>query len=262
VIEVGEIDARREHVPAAIFAVLDHVAAQHRDVALRIERREVDRGFLIGNRAGVLGVEEAPVAHGHIGGLAAPLDRGAFEIDPAAFEKARQQLERLRPRQQHGVAQMRAGGGTVEYVREQNALVDLDAVLVALDERAFATHLLAGRHQPGHFARGGVNEIGDAQEGGQVFGERAVERLGVRLEEGIARRAVGALDERSGARLRGVAHRLLRQDGKKRAALLPVLAERRDVAAIVAARGRPLVPPGRGRLARQQRGQQCGIGLI
>src|ERR1700724_1666901 len=115
---------------------------------------------------------------------------------------------------------MRAGGRMVERVREQNPLVDFGAVLVALDERAFPRDLLARRHQPGYFARGRVDEIGDAQEYREIFGERAIERLRVRREEDVAVGAVGTLDERGGAGLRGVARRLLRARRGKRARLL------------------------------------------
>ena len=81
---------------------------------------------------------------------------------------------------------MRADGRAIKQMREQDALVDFDAVLVALGEGAFALHLIARGYETRYFARRGVDKVGDAHERGEVLGERAIERLGVGREEDVA----------------------------------------------------------------------------
>ena len=80
VIEVREIDAGAEHVAVLVFRMLDRHAAQHRDLDLRIEQREIDAGFHAVERGLVLGIEEARIAERQDRRLAAPLDRGAGQV--------------------------------------------------------------------------------------------------------------------------------------------------------------------------------------
>ena len=60
--------------------MLDHAAAQHRDLDLWIEQREIDASLHAGERGLVLGVEEARIFEGQERGLAAPVDRRAGEL--------------------------------------------------------------------------------------------------------------------------------------------------------------------------------------
>ncbi len=80
-IEMRQVDAGREQAPAAVFRVLDRVAAQHGDIGRRIERGDVDRDFKPVERRLVFGIEKARVAHGDQRRLAAPLQRRAFELE-------------------------------------------------------------------------------------------------------------------------------------------------------------------------------------
>jgi hypothetical protein len=58
-VEVREVDAGAEQALARVLGVRDGVAAQHADLGLRVEQREVDRGLQAGDRGLVLGVQVA-----------------------------------------------------------------------------------------------------------------------------------------------------------------------------------------------------------
>ena len=61
---------------------------------------------------------------------------------------------RLRPRQQHGVAEMASGALAAEHRGQEQALVDLEAALVALEAALLGGDLLRRRHQARHHAGG------------------------------------------------------------------------------------------------------------
>ena len=132
-----------EDASSRIFRVLDRSAAQHRDAGGRIEDGDVDRGFHRVDGGLVLGVEVARIAGDQMDGLAAPLQRDRSEIQPAVGGKLGELLGDVRARQQHRVAEMPAALLMSEHVRQQNALVDLAPVLVALEQRVLFRDLLA-----------------------------------------------------------------------------------------------------------------------
>ncbi len=72
-----------------------------------------------------------------------------------------------------------------EHVSKEQALVDLDAVLVALPMRRFGGDLLSRRDQSGNEVRRGVDEIFDAPKRRAAFGQAIVDRLDVSGEEAI-----------------------------------------------------------------------------
>ena len=103
------------------------------------------------------------MSHGR--GLALPLDRRGAEIDRAACAvNSRSRASDFGSRQQHRVAEMRAGVRMRQHVREEDALIDLDAVLVALHLLALRIDLLARRHQAGNELGGLVGEHIGAHE--------------------------------------------------------------------------------------------------
>ena len=147
---MGEIDAGGEDLAAGIFRMIDHVAAQHADLAHGIEQGDIGGSLGVVERVVVLGVEEARVVDRHHRRLAAPLHPRRAEIDHAVLDELAHALDRFRLRQQHGLAEMRAGIGQRQHLREENALVDLDAVLLALHQPAFGVDLLLRRRQTRH----------------------------------------------------------------------------------------------------------------
>src|SRR4029453_19206410 len=105
-IEMGEIDTGAEHAAPLVFRMLDHRAAHDRDLARAVEQREIDADFRAVERGLVLGVEKARVVLRHHRGLAGALHRGTRELDDAVALELLQQVLRLRPRNQHGMAEM------------------------------------------------------------------------------------------------------------------------------------------------------------
>src|SRR5262249_9076657 len=136
-IKMGEIDAAAKDPAPAIFRMVERAAAHDRDLGRGIERREIDRDLHGSERGLVLGVEETRILHGQNARLAAALEEDRAEIDRTIGRKLRQQFRRLRSRQQHRMAEVKARGLVGEHVGEKDALIDLDAVLVALQERTF-----------------------------------------------------------------------------------------------------------------------------
>jgi hypothetical protein len=76
---VRQVDAGAEHAMARVLGVRDDVAAQHANLGLAVEQRHVHRGLEARDRRLVLGIEVARVAHRDHGGLALPVQRGAFQ---------------------------------------------------------------------------------------------------------------------------------------------------------------------------------------
>ena len=107
-VEVREVQPGAEDPPAGVARVLDDAAAQHRDLDLLVEQREVDRGLQRAGRGVVLGVEVARVAQLDRADLAVADDRRGAEIDVAG---ALQLLDGARARARSGAASRRSGGG-------------------------------------------------------------------------------------------------------------------------------------------------------
>jgi hypothetical protein len=78
---VGQIDARREQPAAAIFGVLDDIAAQHGDFGRRIERGNVDRDLQSVECRLIFGIEKPRIAHRYHGGFAATFEDCARQFE-------------------------------------------------------------------------------------------------------------------------------------------------------------------------------------
>ncbi len=133
-----------------------------------------------------LGVEEARILHQYDRRLAAAYDRRRTEVDLACRGIFGEPRERFRLRQQHRVTQMRAGLLVRHHMREEDALVDLDAVpsrsapgrAAPRPRRATAS----GRDQVG----GRIDERLGAHEFAVMVGERRIHMLDVRAQERLA----------------------------------------------------------------------------
>ncbi len=180
-----------------------------------IEDRGVDRDFHLVERCVVFGIEEALVLRGDHGSFAAPLDADFAEIKRAIRIEFFQRVGGFRPRKEHGVAQMTPGGFIGEDVGEENALVDLDAVFLALQEWRFGGDLSLCRRQSRYGIGRGEHQIFQADELCPVACQFVVEQLAVGGEEMFALLARAGENGRRGASLRRVAHRLLWQARKQ-----------------------------------------------
>ena len=201
------------------------------DRARAVEDRHVHRGFHLVEGGVVLGVEEAGIRGGeeHGGQVARPLQPRGAEVEGAVPCESRGELGAFGAGQQGGVAEMEAGAGVAEDVREEDALVDLDAVLVALVEAGFGGDLPLGRDEAGHQRGGAPGQLVHAEEARAAGRGRIVDPIGVRGQEALARCA-GRRQHRSGRRgLGGPPLRLLRQRADQAAGLGPEGAVARDV---------------------------------
>ena len=128
---MGEIDARAKNALAAIFLVVHRDAAHDGDLGRSIERRNIDGDLGLGEGRVVLGIEKARIDHVEMDGLAASREARCAEVERAACGEFGGKRGAFRARQQHGVAEMLADARAREHVRKEQALVDLNAVLVA-----------------------------------------------------------------------------------------------------------------------------------
>ena len=135
-VEMREIDPRPEDPLSGIFRMLDHAAAHDHDFGRGVENREVDGNFHRSSVVCILRVEVARVAGGEMDGVASPLQSRRAEIERAVRDELRQVRMRLRVRQQHRVTEMAPAKLVAEHMREKQALVDLEPVLVALKRLA------------------------------------------------------------------------------------------------------------------------------
>jgi hypothetical protein len=84
---VREIDAGIVDAAAGILSFRDHVAAQHRDLALPVEGADVGADLGRGLGRVVFRIEETPVGQQKDGSLALALDPRKAEVeDPVALE--------------------------------------------------------------------------------------------------------------------------------------------------------------------------------
>jgi hypothetical protein len=74
-------------------------------------------------------------------------------------------------------------------MREEYALIDLNAILVALRMSGLGNDLLARRDQSGEEFRGGVDEVVEAQEDRATLGQKRIYVLRVGREKRLARGA-------------------------------------------------------------------------
>src|SRR5262249_10296995 len=138
-------------------------------------------------------------------------DRRAVELHHAVALELGQQVLRLGPRQEHGVAEMAPGARAAEDCAEEEALIDLEPAPVALDHAVLGGDFLRGRKKPRHHAGSADDQILDPDEARASHGERVVDRIGVAMQEPYARLARTLGDEVRRAVLALAAPRLRRE---------------------------------------------------
>jgi hypothetical protein len=89
---------------------------------------------------------------------------------------------------------MPAGRLICQHVRQEQALVDLDALLVLERQRCFGRQFLVGGQKSRHELGAVENELLDAHEILAVVGKLAVQRFGVGCQELIAQVSLAGLD--------------------------------------------------------------------
>ena len=198
VVEVREVEARAEDAPAGVARVADDRTADHADLDLGVEQREIDRDLRRGQRLAVLGVQVPVVADLEVRRLPAALEVRPAEIGDAGRAELVETRERGLGRAEHRPDEMRAAPRRREHEREEEALRDLDALLLGERRaRARLRRLRARRDEPREALGGGVDELLVPDRPAEVVGQRGVDRLGVGAQEAGAR-GVERRRERSG----------------------------------------------------------------
>src|ERR1700722_8860075 len=130
---MGEIYAPAKNARASIFFFVVHGDAAHDgDLGRSVEGRHVDSNLGLGEGRVVFGVEKARIDHVEMNGGAASREASGAEIERAASSEFGAKGGAFRPRKQHGVTQMLADARTRKHMRKEQALIDLEAILVAL----------------------------------------------------------------------------------------------------------------------------------
>ena len=119
-------------------------------------------------------------------------------------------LERVGLGLGHRVEQMRADPRVGEQVREEHALVDLEALLVLLEQLALGVDRRPGREQVGMAVGRLVDDLGQAQRPAQAVRHLLVDRLGARGDPRLA------LGPRGGRGRLQVGHHALPSSGPTR----------------------------------------------
>ena len=143
-------------------------------------------------------------------GAAVALEANRAEIKRTVRRQLGERLLGLRSRQQHRVAEMPPRLIMREDVRDQNALVDLEAVLVALEHVLIRRDLCALRHKPRKRIGSGKQEFFHPHEASHAMGDGAVDRARMRAQEPVAGFADAGPDRFCRLLLRRRARRLLR----------------------------------------------------
>src|ERR1700761_8469117 len=108
-----------------------------------------------------------------------------------------------------------------EDMGNENALIDFDAIFLALQEWRFGGKLSFCRRQARYGIGCGEHQIFEADEFRAVARQFVVKQFAMGIEEMFAMLACGGENGRCGASLRRVAHRLLRQAYEQIARELP-----------------------------------------
>jgi hypothetical protein len=120
-------------------------------------------------------------------GAALALEATRAEIKRTVRRQLGERLLGLRSRQQHRVAEMPPRLIMREDVRDQNALVDLEAVLVALEHVLFRRDLCALGHKPRKRIGNSKQEFFHPHEASHAMGDgAAVDRARMRAREPAA----------------------------------------------------------------------------
>ena len=256
-VQMRQIDPGAENPAAARFGMIDGAAAQHGDFGCGIENRDVDCGFHRIDGCLVLRVQEPLVARGQEYRVAAPLDAGFAEIEPAFAAELVEQRRALRARHQRRVTKVPAGAFVGQDVRQENSLVDLKAVLVALEEPVFGCNRLLRRRQTGHRIGRGENQLFELHEPRAALSQQVVDRADMGTQKTLALASCGR-ENRGGCRGLGVvAARLRRELTEQFVRAGPILRPARSIALVIARfpglRRRPGCDRGRVEACRQCR---------
>src|SRR5260370_19431807 len=124
---------------------------------------------------------------------------------------------------------MAPGTHAAEHGGEEQALVDFEPALVALEQAVFGRDILRRGNEARHDVGGADRQLFDPNEGGALLRQRIVDRIGVAAEKTHPRVAGSLLNELRRGVLARAAARLLRQPSEKTRRSRPIFREFRPV---------------------------------
>ena len=142
--------------------MVDDTAAEDGDLDVGIEQQQVDRDLRRRNGRVVLGIEVAWVAQLQHPGAPVAAKAHLSEVDGAGRAELVEPRERLLGGPQHRPDEMGAGARRREHVRQQEAIGDLQALLVALEVLALCFDGAAVGTRPGNRSAAVFEQLLDA----------------------------------------------------------------------------------------------------
>ncbi len=227
-----------------VFRMLDDGTAHDGDLGRGIEQRKIDADLRAVERGLIFRVEKTRIVLRHHRGLAGAVNRRAVKLHPAIALELGQQGLRLDPRQQHGMAEVPPAALAAEHRREKQALIDLEAALVALDGAVLGGDLLRRRNEARHHARGAEHQLLDPHEARPPHRQCIVDGIAMAAEKahaGVARRI---LNRGGRSLLAGVAPWLRRQPSDETRGCPPIAGERLAVGGKIGSLARFRLQPG------------------
>ncbi len=151
--------------------MFDRSAAEDDDVGGVIEQRKVNADLHRVQRALVLGVEKAGMDVGDDARPPAAPHRRAFEFDDAISLEPVQQFKGFRPRQQHGMAEVTAGGLVRQNRGNEQALINFHSAAIALEAPVFSGEIRCSGRQSRHGLCCSKDKLLDADAAGTCRGQ-------------------------------------------------------------------------------------------
>ncbi len=161
----------------------DDRAADDADLDLGVEQRQVDRCLRGRERVAVLRVQVAVVPDLEVRRSPAALEVRPAEVGDAGGTEVVETRQCRLGRTQHRPDEMRAATRGREHEREEEALRDLDPLLVGQRARALGRDRGPGRHEAGEALGCRVDELLVADRAAQVVRQRSVDRVDVTAKE-------------------------------------------------------------------------------
>jgi hypothetical protein len=129
---MSEVDPGAEHTPPGVFRMSRRRSPQDADLDRIVEEHEVDSRLESGRPRSVLGVEERVVLQRHQTDVIATIESHRTEVDrPRAAEFA-ERRERFGLGLRHCVHQVGPAARVRENLGEEDALIDLQPLLLLL----------------------------------------------------------------------------------------------------------------------------------
>ncbi len=189
--QLAQVDPGAEDPSPPVARVGHHPAAEDADAGPVVQQDQVDGRLQVVDQPVVLGVQAVLVVDRQMRGAVAQFDEDRAQVEPVLAAERVLQVQGPGGRSEHRVHQMPAGVGGGQQTAEEDALVDLQALLLRLRPGLLNGHQLRAGDQPREALGSGVGEPVQAQWEPAAVGEDVVDLLGVVVHQRVARPAAG-----------------------------------------------------------------------